>query len=193
MIEAKYYTGVGAQVTPTIILGMMSHVASFLARNGWTLRSGGADGGDKAFEFGCDREKGPKEIYLPWKGFNNNPSELHPRNFPFTESEIEFTQQHHPAWHNCGQAVRKLHQRNVRELIGMEAIHGPTVIPSQMVICWTAGGAVKGGTGQTLRLAEAIGIPIINFGKAQNNQELEIMLNDMEKYADGYTPNTDNK
>ena len=37
-----------------------------------TLRSGGADGADLAFEIGAAN----KEIYLPSKDFNNNSSDL---------------------------------------------------------------------------------------------------------------------
>ena len=74
----KYYTGVGNRNTPADILEDMEQIARVFARLGWVLRSGGANGADSAFELGCDIENGLKEIYLPWKGFNNNNSPCYP-------------------------------------------------------------------------------------------------------------------
>jgi len=44
----------------------MRRCATRLELLGYTLRSGGANGADTAFEEGCCR----KELYLPWPGFN---------------------------------------------------------------------------------------------------------------------------
>lgn len=65
------YTGVGARNTPDRILDIMEHVGYVLAQRGYVLRSGGAEGADKAFEAGCDAAHGNKKIYIPWSGFNN--------------------------------------------------------------------------------------------------------------------------
>ena len=58
-----FYTGVGSRKTPKDVLELMVKIAIKAAQNGYTLRSGGAEGADKAFEHGCDMVKGPKEIY----------------------------------------------------------------------------------------------------------------------------------
>lgn len=58
------YAGIGSRRTPPAILSMMEDVAEELARRGWFLRSGGAEGADLAFERGCDRAGGEKEIFL---------------------------------------------------------------------------------------------------------------------------------
>lgn len=68
------YAGIGSRKTPPAELARMEAVGAILQRQGWTLRSGGADGADSAFERGADRasrEDGTaahKEIYIPWSG-----------------------------------------------------------------------------------------------------------------------------
>ena len=72
----KFYTGVGSRDIPCQIAELIVLIASKMAQKGYILRSGGADGSDSKFEEGCDLVSGPKEIYLPWKGFNNSKSNL---------------------------------------------------------------------------------------------------------------------
>lgn len=70
------YAGIGSRKTPKEILGLFDYLGRYFAKRRFLLRSGAADGADTAFEDGCDIYSGPKEIYLPWKGFNGNGSEL---------------------------------------------------------------------------------------------------------------------
>ena len=67
-----FYTGIGSRDTPDEVLRWFKIYADVLAELGFTLRSGAAPGADAAFEEGCDRVDGKKEIYLPWKGFQNS-------------------------------------------------------------------------------------------------------------------------
>lgn len=69
-----------------------------------------------------------------------------------------------------------MHQRNLRQIVGMEPLHGEMVQASKFVVCWTPGGQLKGGTAQTLRIATAMNIPIINLGTATTAQELEALV-----------------
>lgn len=57
----KIYAGIGSRKTPKKILEQMRNISSFLAKEGYTLRSGGADGADSAFEDGCDLVLGEKK------------------------------------------------------------------------------------------------------------------------------------
>ena len=61
----KYYAGIGSRETPPEVLERMEKIGGFLARKGYTLRSGGARGADTAFERGADFAKGPKEVWNP--------------------------------------------------------------------------------------------------------------------------------
>ena len=71
-----YYAGIGSRNTPNEILSLLTSLAEQLALKGYILRSGGAKGADSAFEKGCDKVHGNKEIFLPWKNFENNTSSL---------------------------------------------------------------------------------------------------------------------
>ena len=171
-----YYAGVGSRDTPEHILNIMHHIGAYLATQGWVLRSGAANGADASFEEGAIHVEGETEIYLPWGGFNHHKSELHPGNYPFSTKEKQFSAKFHPAWNKCSPSARLMHQRNLRQIIGMEPIHGEMVQASKFVVCWTPGGQLKGGTAQALRIATALNIPIINLGTATTAQELEALV-----------------
>jgi hypothetical protein len=146
------YTGIGSRQTPKKVLLEMEEIAKFLANKGLTLRSGGADGADKAFETGCDKANGKKEIYLPWKGFNNNKSELYIQ----TRKAYQSIEKFHPAPERLSQGARKIMARNYLQIMGIDETE------TSFVICWTEQGE-KGGTGQAMRIAKSKNIPIINL------------------------------
>jgi hypothetical protein len=172
--QKLYYAGVGSRETPVEMQTMMTQVAHYLQKEGWILRSGAATGADSAFEKEITNES--KEIYLPWAGYNNHPSEFHPKAYPFTQQEQDFTAWFHPAWSKCSPSARLLHQRNTRIILGCESIHGPVVQPVKFVVCWTQGGQLKGGTAQAIRIAQNYKIPVVNFGLSKTKMELENQL-----------------
>lgn len=139
------------------MLDLMFELGAHLARYGWALRSGGADGSDTWFEAGCDSVGGAKEIYLPWAGFNGKTGIVLPDDIP---EALKLARTAHPAWQRLSQAAKRLHTRNVYQVLGNDL-----ATPSDFVICWTEGGAGAGGTGQALRLAEVFDIPIFDLGK----------------------------
>ena len=69
-----FYAGIGSRKTPPTIRSLMTKCANQLHNEGFTLRSGGAQGADTAFELGAQLRK---EIYLPWRRFNGNDSHLY--------------------------------------------------------------------------------------------------------------------
>lgn len=154
----KVYTGIGSRETPQEILPLFTEIASFLCHFGWTLRSGGADGADRAFELGAPKQV---EIYLPWKNFNGSHSPL----WGVSPEALNIASQFHPAWDRCSTAGKKLHGRNVYQVLGQDL-----KTPSQFIICWTKNGAGAGGTGQALRIAKAHSIPIFDFGLDKDQQ-----------------------
>ncbi len=152
------YAGIGARATPEAVLADMTVMAGWLARTGWHLSSGGADGADSAFAGGAPA--GQRTIWLPWRGYNGHRG---PDCRVLSAAEIaaciEIAAPLHPAWERCSTAVRKLHARNAAVLLG-EALDRPV----DAVVCWTAGGRTEGGTGMAIRIAEARGIPVLNLG-----------------------------
>lgn len=153
MTQPKAYAGIGSRSTPPEFLNIMTQAASELSQHGLILRSGGADGADSAFEAGA--EPGKKEIFLPWRGFNKNPSPLYN---PLQEAFL-IAEHFHPNWGACSDAVRRLMARNVHQVLGA-SLNDPVLF----VLCWTPNGAGRGGTGQALRIAEANHIPVFDMG-----------------------------
>jgi len=144
------YTGVGSRKTPYDVQELFISVAQYLSPLGYILRSGGAEGADTAFEEGCDRGQGAKEIYLPWERFNGNPSKL----FTPEPKARSIAKRFHPDWKKCNKPVKLLHARNSHELLG----RGLNT-PSRFLLCWTDG---SGGTSRLIRVAEGYGIPVCN-------------------------------
>ncbi len=177
------YTGIGSRKTPGNILHSMVQVGAHMYNAGHTLRSGGAQGADRAFEIGCDNAFGLKRnatrdletstlkhVYLPWPGFEGSTS-------PFNnvcKDALKVASLFHPKWSSLYQGAKKMMGRNAYQLLGLDLD-----TPSDFVICWTPKGKVVGGTGQTLRMASYYGIPIINMGGLtlnQCNDRLQVLL-----------------
>jgi hypothetical protein len=156
--KKKYYAGIGSRETPAEVLEQMENIATYLCYvQGYILRSGGAEGADSAFEAGTAIEK--KEIYLPWKNFNDNVSSL----YEVSNEALELAKRYHSRWDNLSQGAQKLHGRNVYQILGMNL-----KTPVKFVICWTKDGKASGGTGQAMRIAIDKKIPIFNlFNKSE--------------------------
>lgn len=157
----KFYTGIGSRETPPEVLKLMRDIGAYLGSRGHTLRSGGADGADSAFEQGCDAVKGKKEIYLPWRDFNGNKSEFY-RTMP--EAEV-IAARLHPAWDRCSRGARSLHARNIHQVLGQDLKS-----PSKRVIFWaptSSDGTPKGGTRTAVVLALEWDIQVSNLSDGE--------------------------
>lgn len=154
----KYYTGVGSRETPASISTLMTQLAEKLASEGWALRSGGAEGADKAFELGSG---GSDEIYLPWKGFNKSDSSLYLSALAtdYVQEAFQIAKSIHPNWGACSPAAKKLHTRNIFQVLGSDLNTS-----SKFLICWTKDGLPSGGTRTAIVLAERDGVPVYNLG-----------------------------
>lgn len=155
----RYFTAIGSRQTPTNILDQLFDICAKICAAGLVLRSGGADGADLASEKGCDFVGGQKEIYLPWRGFNNSSSPL----YHVSKEALELASTIHPAWHACNHGARKLHGRNCYQVLGKDLN-----TPSSFVICWTKDGEKIGGTRTAIVIAEKYQIPVYNLAIFQN-------------------------
>lgn len=169
LINPPIYTGIGSRQSPKEILELIEKIARKLAKDGYLLRSGGAPGADTSFEKGCDKERGAKEIYLPWQGFNKNTSKLvHPMPEAFN-----LAQEIHPAWSKCSPAAKKLHARNIHQVLGTNLDS-----PVKFVLFWaeTKNQKVEGGTATAVNLAIQLNIPTFNLLEHQIKKEWELFL-----------------
>ena len=65
---------------------------------------------------------------------------------------------YHPAWHKCSPGAKSLHTRNIPQVVGLELDR-----PADLVVAWTVDGKATGGTGQAIRMAQDIGVPVANL------------------------------
>ena len=168
----KYYAGIGSRETPNEFLMLFTSVAMTLAQQGYTLRSGHAQGADSAFERGCNIAAGKKEIYLPWYNFEASNSDLVVKN----KEAFEIAEKYHPYWFNLSEGAKKLQARNSHQVLGKDL-----KTPSDFVLCWTKNGSGSGGTGQAIRIAKDYNIPVFDAGKHKDIKVCENELNEFLK------------
>lgn len=172
-----YYAGIGSRGIPFDAKVLIRAVACEMAKADWVLRSGAAPGADKAFEDGCNDGRGEREIYLPWKGFENHTSDFHPP----TRAAYEVASKYHPNWDTLKDTVKPLMARNSHQVLGWSIGSSPAV---DIVICYTDDGSEgktttnTGGTGQAIRIAHDLNIPIINLKNPDAIERLSPYLPD---------------
>lgn len=167
-----FYAGIGSRETPQSILLDMHHIAQQLGTMNWVLRSGAADGADTAFEQGCDLVHGPKEIYIPWSGFQGlKPNRENTIMVGANEYTEEIAARFHPNWSACSRGAKALHARNVCQVLGLNR-----ETPANCIICWTKNASGAGGTGQALRIAKHYNIPIFDLGSDAAYDKLELFV-----------------
>ena len=169
----KIFAGIGSRKTPPEVCEIFTILSSQLCSKGWTLRSGRAEGADKAFEYGARGVRGKCEIFLP--NMHNYMSieqiiDVESHDFATATSYLDevkgsvlgckvIARLLHPNGKNLSREALELHARNTYQILGQDLN-----TPVNVVICWTEGGRGEGGTGQALRLAKMLNIPIIDYG-----------------------------
>lgn len=170
-----YYTGIGSRDTPIGWCDTFVRLAETLAKDyGMVLRSGHADGADLAFECGCNKVYGWKEIYIPWKGFNHSNSDLVVENI----EAFRLAQKYIPYWSKTKDSVRKLYARNMHQVLGNDLS-----TKSTFIVCYTEAGKDVGGTRIALHVAKDHGIPIFNAGLY--GEDYDRFYNDVISYVEG--------
>lgn len=110
----KFYAEIGSRQTPDHVLATMEAIGDALGRRGWILQSGGAPGADAAFECGCDRTGGTKQILLPWSGYCGHVSQLH----EVTPAMLDLASRYHPHWRKLSHKARLLIARSGAQILG---------------------------------------------------------------------------
>lgn len=168
----RIYAGIGSRETPPEVCETMTRIAVHLNTRSWLLRSGHAPGADEAFEKGSAFPY--SEIFLPWQNFRGAMGQEYV--VPTFTPEIQkIAKDHHPRWDLCNVHVRKLHMRNVCQVLGQDC-----QTKAAMVICWTPEGKGSGGTGQAIRIARAYDIPVFDIALDRAKHELCEFLDQWE-------------
>ena len=178
------YTGVGARNTPDRILDIMEHMGYALAQRGYVLRSGGAEGADKAFEAGCDAAQGSKKVYIPWSGFNNyipNGVSIMTLDQGNRDGAIDIIKDVHPAFNRLSRGALALHARNVYQVTGIYLDS-----PSQFLLCYATvdnEGIPVGGTRTAWVVARMFDIPCFNLSNDRDYERITKFLKDQRAYT----------
>lgn len=202
MSSEIYYTGVGSRKTPYSARPYLVDVAKYLSERGVVLRSGGAAGADSYFQAGAEsmwyvlespwntsHGKGYKapELYLPWVGFGDfldnedyYAGEPPYRLIPLDEIEsdlvcraAQIASEIHPAWNKLTDAGKKLHTRNIFQVLGRDL-----QTPSSFLACYaeTNNGKVSGtpigGTRTAWCLAKEHNIECFNMAFSSDRTKL---------------------
>jgi O-acetyl-ADP-ribose deacetylase (regulator of RNase III) len=148
------FAGVGSRETLAPVLALMREVGSRLAGTGWCLRTGEAVGADSAFRAGVEATGRAGDIFTikPRPDIPGSVCDLRPVHLRMLNSV-------HPKPDALSPVGRKLMARNGSQVFGTDFTE-----PSDLVICWTVGGKGGGGTGQAIRLARSVGIPVLDLG-----------------------------
>lgn len=188
----KSYAGIGSRETPKHIQLVMAELAYYLAKQGWMLNSGGADGADLAFQIGCEKfckehKKSFAEyqqIFLPWDGFNSLKVREDNGCYVYKKDTvpIDLIKELHPSPNSilAKSSVTALMSRNAYQVLGMDL-----KTPVKMIICYSSQtifddkGLIKdvaGGTGQAVRIAYKYHIPVFNLAISEHLLRIENML-----------------
>lgn len=179
-----HFAGVGARAVADHpeVGALITRIAFALRDLGWTCRSGGAPGGDAAFEFGASCQRmGPARLerYLPyheWRGHHEHVALHYP-----TPGAHDIAAAHHPAWSKVPAMKRSYLARTSHIILGRDVMRPE---PVAFVLCWTEDGACAadettretGGTGQAIRVACAYGVPVYNLKREGHRAMLEELI-----------------
>jgi hypothetical protein len=85
---------------------------------------------------------------------------------------------YHPGWDYCKFGAKKLHSRNVHQILGQNLDS-----PTKFVVGWTPDGATTvttnktGGTGQAIRIAVGYGVEVFNLQREDHFQYWSELIN----------------
>lgn len=152
--KREYYAGIGSRKIEKSTENFMAKFANVIENTSIILRSGGAEGSDKAFEKGVEKKANKNIFYADDANLLSYFAAylFHPA--PYILSKNEY--------------AKKLMARNTFQVLG--DLSSDVIEPSLFVVCWTKDGVEThkqrtketGGTGQTISIADVFGIPVIN-------------------------------
>ena len=177
------YAGIGSRRTTFPIALMLYRLGCAFSLKGVKCLTGGAPGSDDAFEKGARAgyellsthlsNPGSLQdyltVFLPWNNFNYR-STRDPVNWSNILPKAEvIAAKHHPGWSYLKDRspVKPLMARNSHQVLDKDL-----ATPVRFVFCYTPDGVTSyhdttektGGTGQAIRLASSMDIPVYNIG-----------------------------
>lgn len=170
------YAGIGSRQISQTEKATILEIAGRLAKLEYVVYSGNADGSDMTFQTGSG---GKTVLMLPWKGFNNKVYNVENSLAWFDlgnghdgQSSVK---EFHPAPDNLSSGANKMMARNYYQIHGVPYKGFPQV---SFVICCADQdkNGIKGGTGQAVRIATSMWIPVVNIRAEGWEDRLEGVL-----------------
>ena len=96
-----------------------------------------------------------------------------------TKEALAHAKLYHPNWSSLNEHSTKLMGRNSQIVMG-EILDSP----SEFVVCWTPGGKIVGGTGQSIRIANDLGIRVFNLAFTRDLEELREFVRGLIKVSE---------
>jgi hypothetical protein len=157
------YAGIGSREVTLGELLDIANISKLLANMNFLLYSGNAPGSDIAFQKGSN---GKCVVYVPWDGFeiaNYNYKTEARKHFVMGRSEAGLASilKYHPNPASLSTGGKALMARNWHQINGV-----PPEFPKVhfVVVCATpTKKGVDGGSGQAIRIAEDLNIPVVNI------------------------------
>lgn len=154
------YAGIGARSLKPEQQLIVTKVATYLAKKGYTVHSGAADGVDQWFSNAAMQAGGKLVLHVPWKKHSLEYREAIPEaqqhlveirilqaDRPHRDTEaFASVDQYHPAPDKLSWSARCLHARNYRILVPDDPVQFVVAYPSP----W------GGGTMQGVRIAKSL-------------------------------------
>ena len=171
---SKIVTGIGSRDIPEPFNTWLRDVATYLKSKGCILRSGGAKGSDRIFQDVFENSNADMEIYIAWNGFEGlyaNGKNIILADHPNCK---EYTLKYHPNPSYLSVGAFKLMNRNAHQVLGYDL-----KTPTDIVVCYTQGGKIKGGTSQAIRMAMDYNIPIVNIGGEKSYEDIIEKIDDI--------------
>ena len=169
-----YITVIGSRETPEDVLELMNDIMQKFIDMNYIVRSGGADGADHVATMHAPDNQ--REIYIPWDGFNglyHNGKDILRWDFSPVKKDATATAQEVRDMLGAPRLEKSshinFHSRNMMQVLGYNLDK-----PTNLILCYTRNGEMRGGTASALMLAKALDIQIINLG---DKETLELMIN----------------
>jgi hypothetical protein len=160
-----YYTGIGSRKAPTECLELAEKLATFMSKRGYTLRTGDAEGMDRAFckgSYSSLRQRFSSEDAKPWA-------------FDMVRKYLPEDRSGFDSWKPY---VKGLMARNMMQVMGED---GDT--PSSLIICYTPvlhyNNSDCGGTGYAIRCALDNDIPVFNMVDPKIMEMLQVWVEEI--------------
>lgn len=178
----KTYAGLGDNQTPENILEVIRITAILLAHDAHLCITGGCQGAEQAFANGALIAGGRVRIFLPWQSFES----LWIAKLPTDRTEIITLQEDDKAAFDSVKTFHPAYDKLTPSVKAINARYFNILANAQMLICWTKEGKLIGSTGQAIRIATYMHLPIFNLGIQETLDKMIAKIHERKQELEPY-------